>query len=297
MSHWDELLEQEQAVIVHFTKQVTGTRSINLVIARTEKGVEDALSVPRIHVEDALKHTGRIIVSGERGIRMTTINREGVSELNPRDIDIRQAGVLAYRILRPDWQINLKADIVEPTVRSEVLQRVDLSEGMLQCTAFIKYRIEHAGLKTFVLQSPEPGLSLTVTADNIAKVYEIDKEKGLWEVELRNKVENGYSMTVRYQVAENSGRKIMQIKPLRTVNVVSQKGYLVVMSGGRIQVKPTGVAPGLKIDNARSIPATSGRVICQTLSIVIGRSAEITDLLYRSFVMVQRTCCLPALIV
>lgn len=258
VSHWDELLEEEQAVVVHFTKQITGSLSINLVVARTEKGVEDTLSVPRITVGNALKHTGRIIVSGERGIRMTTIAREGVSEVNPRDLDIRQTGVLAYTILRPDWQISLKADVVEPTVRSEVLQRVDLSEGMLQCTAFIQYRIDHAGLKTFIIQSPEPGLSLTVTGDNIAKVHETDKEKGLWEVELRNKVENKYSMTVRYQVAENSGKKIMQIKSLKTVDAVSQKGYLVVLSGGRIQVKPIGGMPGLKIDNARSIPAYFG---------------------------------------
>lgn len=258
ISHWDELTDKERSVVIHFTKQVMDTRNINIVIARTEKGIEDTILVPKISVENALKHTGKLIISGERGVRMTTIDRKSVSDINPRDLDIREQGVLAYKILRPDWQITLKTDIVSATIRSEVLQKVDLSEGMLQCTAFIRYKIDHAGSKTFVIQAPEPGISLTVTGDDIAKVNETDKKKGEWIVELRNKVENSYTMIVRYQIPGDAGKNTVKILPLRTLDVESQKGYLVVMSGGRVQVKPTGSLPGLKVENSRSIPGYFG---------------------------------------
>ncbi|MFC1453095.1 hypothetical protein ACFLSJ_07125, partial [Verrucomicrobiota bacterium] len=273
ISHWDEVTRGNEgdsdsapsgsggagrAVVVHFTRQVLGTRTVNLVIARTEKGVEGELVVPRVVVEGSLKHTGTLVVSGERGVRMTTVEREGVSEMNPRDIGVRQAGVLAFKLLRPEWLVRLEAKVVEPTLRAEVLQRVDVSEGMLQCAAYARYRIDHAGCRTLRLQAPEPGVGLAVTGPDIAKVHEIDAEHGIWEVELHNKAESRYRMEIRYQVPFAAQNGKAGILPLRCLDVESQKGYVVVMSGGRVQVSPVGPGAGVKRDNARSIPAHFG---------------------------------------
>ncbi|MFC1499109.1 hypothetical protein ACFLS1_11675 [Verrucomicrobiota bacterium] len=268
ISHWDETEDDtatrrsgeaaKHEVTVHFRKQAIGMREINLVIARTEKGIEDTIEVPRVSIANALKHTGVLVVSGERGVRMTTVEREGVSELNPRDLSIREAGVLAFKLLRPEWLVRLKAEVVAPTIRSDVLQRVDVSEGMLQCTAYIRYRIDHAGCKTFRIQSPFPGVPLTVTGRNISKVNEIDSSKGIWEAELHSKVENNYALEIRYKISSETHSERIKILPLRTIDVESQKGYLVIMSGGRVQVRPMGSLAGLKLEEARSIPAHFG---------------------------------------
>jgi hypothetical protein len=188
---------------------------------------------------------------------MMTVEREGVSEINPRELGIREPGVLAFKLLRPTWLIRLKTEVVEPTVRSDVLQRVDLSEGMMQCTAYIQYRIDNAGTKVFRVQAPMPGVALAVTGTEIAKVHELDKEQGIWEVELHNKVASKYSMKVRYQLPFSGGEAV-SIMPLRTLDVESQKGYLVVMLSDRVQVSIVGSRGGLKQDNARSIPADFG---------------------------------------
>ena len=257
VSHWDETTAGD-AVTVHFNRHVTDQTEINLVVARMEKGIEAEIDVPRVHVADARKHAGRLTITGERGVRMMVDSHRGVDIKKASEVGITQTGVLVFDILRPTWAIALRTEVMEPLVKPEVLQWVDLTEGMLKCQAFINYQIENAGVKTFRLQSPLPHVALAVTGRNIARVHEIDEEKGLWQVELHGKVENSFAMTVGFQVPFNHEERRVNVLPLRTVGTEGQRGYLVVTCGGRVQVVPDEGLEGLKLEDPRSIPATFG---------------------------------------
>ena len=69
---------------VHFARQVTGTRTLNLVLSRQERNWREQIEVPRVSVRGALKHGGTLVVSAERGLRLQTVVREGAAEVNPR---------------------------------------------------------------------------------------------------------------------------------------------------------------------------------------------------------------------
>jgi len=267
VSHWDEIAPGDadvedigggRGVTVHFNRRVNDKTEINLVVARMEKGIEALVTVPRVHVAEARKHLGRLTVTGERGVRMMVESHRGVDIKKASEAGITQTGVLVFDILRPTWAIVLKTDVMEPLVKPEVLQWVDLTEGMLKCQAFVNYKIENAGIKTFQLQSPLPNVALAVTGRNIARVHEVDEEKGLWQVELHNKVENAFAMTVGFQVPFNHEERRVNVLPLRTVKTEGQRGYLVVTCGGRVQVVPDEGLEGLKVEDPRSIPGTFG---------------------------------------
>ncbi|MDA0323478.1 MAG: hypothetical protein O2923_12305 [Verrucomicrobia bacterium] len=262
VSHWDEVGDGDANLVVHFNKQVTGLRSLNLVIASMEKGIGDAITVPRVAVLGTRKLEGTLVISGERGVRLTPqdAEREGVSDLNPRvDLALEQHGLLAFKLLRPNWRVVLKADVQDAVVKPDVLHQVNLAEGMLQGRVYIRYRIENAGHKSFLLRAPEPGVVLSVLGRGIAKVTEIDKDEGIWQIDLHSKVENTYGLDVTYQIPFNPNSKRATIRPLSTVDTDPQKGYLVVMSGGRVQVQPEESNPiGLKAEESRSIPAAFG---------------------------------------
>jgi hypothetical protein len=258
VSHWDEVKEGGRGVVVHFNKQALGVRNLNVVLGRMEKGVEALVKVPRIGVRDAVKHVGTLAVSGERGVRFLTHERDGVSEVHPKELGIEQPGYLAYRLLRPDWSVTLKTETLAPVVRADLLQRADISEGMIHGRCFVQYKIDQAGVKVFRFKSPAKGVSLTVSGRNIAKVSEVDKAQGLWEVELQGKVENRYALDVSYQQPVDPKAAGMDMAPVQTVGADSQKGYVVVFAAGRLQVKPTGVPDGLYPDDARSVPGTFG---------------------------------------
>jgi hypothetical protein len=258
VSHWDEIKEAGRGVIVYFNRQIAGDTEINLVIARTEKGIEEKITVPRVVVKDAAKHTGKLTVSGERGVRIMVDNHSGVDLKKASEEGIKQAGVLVFDILRPTWSIVLKTEVVAPQVKPEVLQVVDLTEGMLQCRTHVHYKIENAGVKSFRLKSPATNITLSVIGRNIARVAETDKAKGIWQIDLHNKVEDAFSMTVAYQLPYKQTDQKVTIVSLQTIDTEEQRGYVVVTCGGRVQVEAKGNLTGLKVEDPRNVPALFG---------------------------------------
>ncbi|MBU4460732.1 MAG: hypothetical protein KJ579_09200 [Verrucomicrobia bacterium] len=269
VSHWDEVRDgAARGVLVNFSRQVLGDTELNLVLSRAEKRVEPELRVPRLAVDTAAKHAGTLVVSGERGLRFVTAARDGVTEINPRDLGIQQPGCAAFRLLRPDWQVTLKTEVLQPVVKSDLVHRVDVSEGLMRVRAHIRYGIEHAGVKLFKLRAPRPGLPLMISGRNLARVQETDAATGLWEVELHGKVETDYALDVTYQDTFDPATNTLSVLPLRAAGVDAEKAWLVVFAGGRLQVKPGDVPAGLRAEDPRGIPATfgagdlSGAVLC-----------------------------------
>jgi hypothetical protein len=258
VSHWDEVSAGTRELVVNFTKQVTGTIPLNLVLSRSGRDLEAEFNVPRIQMDGVLKHTGTLAITAERGIRVTPVVRDGVSEISPRELGVRQEGSLAYNLLRPDWTIRLQSEVMEPKIKAEVLQRASLSEGLLKVRCYVQYDIEHAGVKIFRLQPPRPEIALVVSGRNISRVRKMDEEQGIWEVELHGKVENRYGMEVVYQMPFAHDKSDLIIQPLKTLGTESQKGYVTLFSSGRLQVKPAEVSEFLRTEDARGIPRRFG---------------------------------------
>jgi hypothetical protein len=259
VSHWDELKDAtNRGVVVHFQRQVLDTRRLNVVISRTEKGVEKTIPLPRLEVRGAAKHAGSLVVSGERGVRLSTLSRDGVVEINPRDLGVANTRALAYSLLRPGWSVVLAAEVLAPAVKPEVLHTVDLAEGMIRETAIFNYTIENAGCKIFRIQAPRPGLPLTITGRGVSKVFEADREKGVWQVELAAKSEQPVTLKATSQSPFDPTNRLVTVRPFRALDTENQRGYVTVTSSGRMQVRPMGEPEGLKPEDSRGIPASFG---------------------------------------
>lgn len=258
VSHWDEVHENGRAVAVHFTRQAQGARALNVVLSRQERGRLDELDVPRIAVRGALKHTGTLAVSAERGLRTSTVRREGATEVNPRELGIQQAGYLGFRLLRPDWVLRLKIEAAQPVVKAEVVERVTLSEGLMQARSRVVYSIEHAGVKLFRLRAPRPDAALVVTGPGLARVQLADATNGIWEIELQTKREGSVALDVNYQVPYEAASGRAVIRGLRCEGIDGQRGYLAVMAGGRLEVKAGETGDALEPEDPRAVPTRLG---------------------------------------
>ncbi len=269
VSHWDDAgtatnaaFAGEEAwnrVVVHFNRPVLGRAEINLVMARIGTGgFESQMRVPRIKVTGARTHRGRLTLAGERGIRMMVDHQVGVDMKKASEAGIRQAGVLVFDIHRPDWSIVLRADKLDPVVKPQILQVVELADGLMQIKAYVRYRIENAGVKTFLLQSPDPEATLTVNGAGIARVQAIDREKGIWQVDLHNKVDNAYQLLATFQHRWQRTGQRAEICPLMTLGTEAARGFLVVTGAGRVQVGDADRPDGLRVMDPRNIPAEFG---------------------------------------
>ncbi|MFT5124995.1 MAG: hypothetical protein ACI97B_003634, partial [Verrucomicrobiales bacterium] len=144
------------------------------------------------------------------------------------------------------------------SLRAQTVQRVAVSEGILQGKCFIHYKIEGAGAKAFKLLSPQPGAVLSIFGADIAQSTETDTELGVWTVTLRNKIQNEFRLEVHYQLPFELQARTVTVQPVIALDDEGQKGYLAILSSDRLQVTPDKVPVSLREENARNIPAEIG---------------------------------------
>ncbi len=269
VSHWDDVRDAEgHAARVYFSRLALGERTLNLTLSRAERARAVEAGAPRVTVRGAARHNGTLVVQCERGLRAAAAAREGVSEINPRELTSLPEGALAFRLLRPDWSVRLRVETQPPAVKAEILQRVDVSEGLLQWTAWVAYGVEHAGVKRFRLQAPQPGMALTFSGRDMARVEETDRARGIWEIELGGKVEEAFRLEVRGQASVDHAAPRLAVGQFRALDVDSQKGWIAIFAGGRLRVRPADASAGFYSEDARSLPPAfgagdlSGAVLC-----------------------------------
>ncbi len=271
VSHWDDARKTGGKVEVFFTSRLLGSSAINLVLAHQQRGIQSSVAVPRVAVSGALRHTGRITVSAERGVRLTLDAQQGVSIV--RDEKLRaNAGAMIFDILRPAWQVELKTQVLQPVLKPELLHRVDLTEGMLQHRVFVRCKIENAGVKFFRVKVPVKDATLTVSGRGIARVQPEGEAAAdgsrVWVVELHGKVEDAYAFTALYQEPYDPAAGGVSIRPFGTPGTARQSAWLAVTGGGRVQVEPRGEVIGLRAEDARALPDhfgagdLSGAILC-----------------------------------
>lgn len=261
VSHWDDTHRTDTGVEIFFNRRVLDTTPVSLVLAHPQRGIPVLVDVPRLALEGAVRHTGRMAISAERGVKLTVARQEGVATRRPEGEKLAP-GTLAFDLLRTDWSLTLQSQVLAPVLKSEVLHRVDLAEGMLQHRVYLRYRIENAGVKLFRVRIPSADAPLAVSGRNIARVRPVDPAPGatgrVWEVELQGKVEDTYSLTCQYQEPYDAVAGTVVVEPFELLGAARQSGYLVITGGGRVEVEPLGEPLGLTVEDARALPDTFG---------------------------------------
>ncbi|MCL2104927.1 MAG: hypothetical protein FWH21_07750, partial [Kiritimatiellaeota bacterium] len=252
VSHWDDSRTAGRGIEVWFNGRVLDTTPVHLVLSSTLRGVPPSLAVPHVTLHGARRHTGRMAVVAERGVKLTVDKQDGVS-LN-RD-EPQRGAAMVFNLLRPDWQVTLNAEVLPPVLKPDMLHRVDLAEGMLQHRIYTHYRIANAGVRFFRIRIPDKTATLTVSGQNIARVRALDTEPGVWEIELHGKVEGTYNFVAQYQEPYDAATGSVTIKPVMLLDTARQANWLAVTCSGRIEVAPKGEIAGLKVEDARALPA------------------------------------------
>ncbi len=256
MSHWDERIEAGQRIAtVHLPNKRLGPTPVHLALSRPISGLPPELDAPRVSVTDALKHSGRIIISADRGVRLTVVERQGVSELNPTDLGIREQGTLAFSLLRPAWSLALNTEVIEPRITVESLHVATVSEGLVRHTHNLRYNLRHAGIKQLEITIEPDALGLLITGPNIARREEIEPGGGRWRIELTGKwYDRPYPLTVRYETRFDRNDQRVELLPVIANDADLQSCYVVAKSNDRVELTAEQLSPSLQIAEARTIP-------------------------------------------
>lgn len=254
ISQWDETRDATNIVRVVFRRRILGETVLNVVAARIRRGIPPEFEMPRLVLPEAVRHTGRLAVASERGVRLSVARYRGVAPRRETESAPQREDMLLFDILRPDWHARIRARVLDPVLKPAILHRVELAEGMLRHRIGLRYRIENAGVKRFRLVLPRPDILPTVDGAQVARVAPIPGVAGGWEVELHGRVEDRYAFTCAFNEPYDPEKGGVVIEPVRTPGTDPVSGYLVVTGEGRAQVGIDGEPAGLAPEDARGIP-------------------------------------------
>lgn len=264
VSHWDEIVEDGTRVIrVHFRSKLMGDCGLSFALSKPVADLPPEIELPHIEVVGALKHSGQVTVSADRGIRLTVKpgDREGISELDPNQIGIRNEGALVFKLLKPDWRLVLRAEVVEPRVNVEFLHVARVSEGMVRHKHHLRYRLHNAGSKIFELAVPSQAMGLQINGPNIARLEEIEQGSGIWRIELAAKVlERPFPLTISYETKFDQAAGAVGLVPVKPRDVDLQRGYIVVFGSDRVELHPDETtSSSMQSADPRTVPAKFGQ--------------------------------------
>ena len=255
VSHWDDGRRAGRGIDIWFKRRIQDTTPVAIVLAAPMRGIPTKLTIPRITVTLARRHTGSLAISAERGIRLAVDQQNGVTV---RRDEAQTQAALIFDLLRPDWSLTLRTEVMPPVLKPDMLHRIELAEGMLSHRIHLHYRIANAGVRFFRVRVPVRDATLTVSGRQIARVRPLDETTGtngrVWEIELHGKVEGAYDLVCQYQEPYDPAAGNVVIKPFVLLDTARQATWLAVTCPGRVEVATQGDTTGLQPENARTLP-------------------------------------------
>mgnify|MGYP001401268607 CR=1 FL=1 len=258
VSHWDELTDTgKRQVYVHFKRKLTGTIQLNLALSQPITQVPERLTVPRVILEEVLKHTGQLMIGSEQGVRLSIAMRQGVSEINPAELGGSGQDMLAFQLLRPDWQLDLQTELVQPRVVAQTLHIAKITDGLVRHDHFLRYMLYNAGAKTYELSLPDDATGVTITGPGIARREQTSP--GHWRVELADKVyDRPYLLRLTYETQYNQADGNVTLTPVQCTDADLQQGHTVVFATDRIELSVESKNTSMRPAEARNIPKYFG---------------------------------------
>ncbi|NNM30578.1 MAG: hypothetical protein HKO57_13745, partial [Akkermansiaceae bacterium] len=266
LSHWTELTDDgRRHVIMHLNGKTIGTQQFSLALSGPSPGVDgEGWLVPRFEVREASRQTGDLVVKPTTGIRLRTLLRRNVSEVDPRQLGGEGDGALAFRILQSDWELRLGIEKLDPWLTGLVLHDLTLREGQTRTGISAQLQVENASIRT--LRVRLPGMSeeeartvrATGTAVNdMVRVPSADDPAvagDLWEIQFKRRMIGDVPVRIEY---ERTGERAEGLETLRAAefpDLRQSSYYFAVRAGARMELETGDLPKGWQRVDWNAVP-------------------------------------------
>ena len=199
----------------------------------------------------------------ELGVRLNVNSREGVTQLDPSTLGIKQRGVQAFRLLQKDWSLVFDIEQIDPWIEVSSLQDFDVREGQVQVNTVLDYQIQNAAVNSLLVRLPMNAGSVTFTGRDITDFIETgdaDGRMSTWQVKLSRRWVGAYPLKVSYRRVGISQTNDVVLSGVTASGVNLQRGFVSIRASGRLEVRVPEVPSSLVHTDWQTIPAALKRV-------------------------------------
>ena len=249
LHHWSELTENRQRLIVlHLKGKTMGPQNFSLTLSGAAPTEATEWAVPRFELNESTRQSGELVVQPITGIRLRTMNRQNVSEADPRSLGAKGQGALAFRLLQRDWSLQLGIEKLAPWVTGQVLHDVTLREGQTRSTLFAEFTVQNAAIRTLLVKLPSMGAdelkTIRANGETVSDFARSAQDETVWELRFKRRVIGPVQFQMEY---ERRGERADNRETLSQVDFpeARQLGYFfAVRTGGRLEIESSALTQG-----------------------------------------------------
>lgn len=259
LHHWAELTEDGNRIIVmHLNGKTIGTQAFSVSMTGSAPDPSQAWSIPRFELREANRQTGELIVQPTTGIRLRTLSRQNVSEVDPRTLGGKDQGALAFRLLQKDWTLDLGIEKLDPWITGEILQEVTLREGQTRTALFGNFRVENASIQDLLIRLPitdeEVIRTLRATGDAVSDLIKVPGEVDLWRIQFKRRMIGRIDLRIEYEFRGDRENDQENLVPASLPDARQLASFFAVRAGGRLEIESGELPRGWQAADWNTVP-------------------------------------------
>ena len=194
--------------------------------------------VPSWLLENVSRQRGLLTLIPDHGIRLRVAERRHASQVDSKNAAEQNKASLAFRLLQKDWKISLNVQQLDPWITAEVLQQVNVREGLTKHWMNLHFHVDHAVVKQFQIRIPGVGeeQSNQLRASGPAVKEIVYVEGDVWQVNLRRGVIGDVPVQIGYQELKLRVGEEEVIEPVQLLDTKQTTHYMAVRAPSRLEL-------------------------------------------------------------
>lgn len=261
LSHWTEAVETsgQRVVTLHLNGRTLGEQAFTLSLAGAAPRAQDAWVVPRLALREATRQTGELLLVPGKGLRLRSVEREKVTQLDPRTVGGMQPGTLAFNLLQDDWTLRVGVEALDPWVTVAALQETTVREGQTLTRLGLRYRVENAAVKHVRVRLPgldgERARTVRATGPAVSDMVKVPGDGDLWEIRFQRGIAGEAEVQIEFQGAAAPDPSREAVATPEFVGARSAVQFVAVRGGGRLELEAAAPPRGWTRVDWSAVPA------------------------------------------
>jgi len=287
LSQWTEAQDGTRRVVtLHLNGRTIGEQAFALTLAGAAPRAQVGWAVPRFLLREATRQTGEVLIVPGKGLRLRAVDRERVTQVDPRSVGGLQPGTLAFHLLQEDWVLTVGIEALEPWVTVQSLQEMTVREGQTLTRIGLRYRVENAAVKHFRVKLPhlseEHIRTVRATGSAVSDMIIVADNPDTWEIRFQRGIAGETDVQIEYQGPASRDQKQEAVLPPEFPGARQTVQFVAIRGSGRLELEagntPRGwtrtdwsaVPANLQDRNDRSVPALCFRVAEPESALTVG---------------------------
>ena len=262
LHHWAETANDDgqREIVLHLNGKTIGVQTFSLALAGVAPGATDEWPVPRFVIREAERQSGDLVIQSTTGIRLQPVNRQNVSEVDPRSLGGNTQGALAFRLLQKDWTLTVGVEQLDARISAQVLHEVSLREGQTRTALIADLNVSNASIRGLQLRLPisdeDEIRTVRASGNAVSDLVRSAADSDIWELQFKRRIVGNEQIRIEFDRRDRRESATETLTPITFPAARVESYHFAVRAGGRLDLNVGELPRGWQDGDWTTVPAS-----------------------------------------